>query len=394
MDSQNLIRAIWSRLKLALDLPSPLTNLRATALLEIESRAYQGVLVYLSCWLGIALSTGIIKSAPNYFSYVTYCLLTLTSVRIPLHFSFTRLVNYSEKAARSIFLILVLSAGLILGVITALTIYIESLAPAFHPMIVVTGVLCTAATLMLSIDPVIRYGMPIVMLSPVTLAFAMTPSSTNFTFSILLLINIVYLINTSRRTHFDYWNGVKARSMLVEQASILEKQSLTDGLTQIPNRLNTQRRLSEDWEKLLKNEAPLTILMVDIDHFKIVNDTFGHLFGDKCLISVAKTLTLIIHEPNFVGRFGGEEFIVMLFDVNEDQGFAIAERLRKSIGAINLHCGSESVNLSCSIGLATVTPPVSVSNVDAIVNLADAALYQAKEQGRNRVVAATTQLYC
>ncbi|NWE77764.1 GGDEF domain-containing protein [Pseudomonas yamanorum] len=388
MDIKCAINALKDGIKAKLDFPSTSKTMRTAALTEIEGRAFLGAFVYLPCWLGISISTGVIDSAPEFSAYVTVAFAAIVAFRLLLHLYFKKIVGYSELLARLVLLGLVLGAGLIMGLVAMFTVFDAGLRPAFYSVVVVCGVLCTGGTLILSIDPAIRYGMPIVMLGPLLPGFAAEPTVTNLTLSVLLFVNIAYLVIAARRAQFDYWDGARSREMLKEQAKRYERQSLTDGLTQLPNRLHAQQRLSEEWSRSLREGAMLTLLMVDIDHFKSVNDKWGHLFGDECLIAVAHVLKVVVREPDFVGRFGGEEFIVALAGASEEEGMAIAERIRKAVASIRLDFQGQLVPITCSIGVATATPPMPMGNVQAVIGRADSAMYQAKKDGRNRVVTA------
>jgi len=133
------------------------------------------------------------------------------------------------------------------------------------------------------------------------------------------------------------------------------------------------------------------VLMVDLDHFKRVNDTYGHLAGDEVLKAVAATVRRSVRDYDSVGRFGGEEFVVLLPGLPSADVLAIAERVRQAIAQLRVPLsGSHTVlsTLSASIGVATY--PSTATDIDALVHAADTALYRAKRGGRNRVVSSLT----
>ncbi|TRX75265.1 GGDEF domain-containing protein [Pseudomonas mangiferae] len=331
MKNTIITSTLCSGTKRLLDLPSASNSMRVAALIEVEGRAFLGAFVYLPCWVGISISTGVAGSAPGYAACITALLSVVVAFRVVLHFHLRRLIEYSERIARLALLILVLGLGLIMGIVATLAAHDAGLRPIFYSVVVVCGVLCTGGMSILSIDPAIRYGMPIVMFGPLLFGFAAEPTTLNITLSILLLVNVAYLFATSRRVQLDYWDGAPLKEMLKEQAAQFERQSLTDGLTQIPNRLNATQHLSGEWSRSLREGLPLTIMIVDIDHFKSINDKYGHLFGDKCLIAVANTLKTIIREPDFVARYGGEEFIVALNKTTEEQALRSGKGLEKRL---------------------------------------------------------------
>jgi diguanylate cyclase (GGDEF)-like protein len=168
----------------------------------------------------------------------------------------------------------------------------------------------------------------------------------------------------------------------------MEKISSLDELTGIPNRRQLNNILKSEWQRAIRNRAELSLLMIDVDHFKKFNDHYGHIAGDECLINVAKALQKACYRPgDFVARYGGEEFTVILPESNRAGAQHLAERLRAAVEALNIsHKNSEvSHHVTISIGGASVLPSLG-QNHDILVLAADNALYQAKNTGRNRVV--------
>ncbi|MCD6539633.1 MAG: GGDEF domain-containing protein [Candidatus Omnitrophica bacterium] len=176
--------------------------------------------------------------------------------------------------------------------------------------------------------------------------------------------------------------------LLIDRANLykkLEKISLTDSLTHIPNRRYFMERYEDEFRRSEKFKFDLSFLMVDIDHFKNYNDTFGHLVGDVILREVANLLKENIREIDFVGRFGGEEFSIFLPETSKEQAISVSERLREKIAESEIQAYDEKVRLSISIGVATF--PEDSRDKGLLIEIADKALYQAKQKGRNRVFA-------
>ena len=167
----------------------------------------------------------------------------------------------------------------------------------------------------------------------------------------------------------------------------LERLSLTDPLTDIANRRSFEQRLDEEWSRASREELPMSLVMIDIDHFKLYNDTFGHPGGDECLRIVAATLTQHARRPwDMPARLGGEEFAVLLPNTECDGAATVAEGLRACIEQLNLpHPGSASHIVTISVGVATVYPFQANQTPKKLIEAADAALYTAKTTGRNRL---------
>ncbi|MGR3292836.1 MAG: GGDEF domain-containing protein [Candidatus Scalindua sp.] len=173
----------------------------------------------------------------------------------------------------------------------------------------------------------------------------------------------------------------KVKSMKAELASAKE-EVLIDGLTQIYNRKAFDKKIDDSFKKKSKKKRPFTLVMVDIDYFKKVNDEYGHTIGDEILKKVARTIKETFRLNDFVARYGGEEFSVMIDRIDSHYIMDACERLRIAIEAINFTVDSETIPTSASIGIAfskhSDTPKI-------LIDRADKALYLAKESGRNTI---------
>ena len=183
---------------------------------------------------------------------------------------------------------------------------------------------------------------------------------------------------------------VQQRTVELEEANRrLEALSLTDALTGVANRRAFDQALDHEWRRAIRSKQPLSVLMLDVDHFKPYNDTHGHQAGDRCLAALASQLA---HIPRRAGdriaRYGGEEFVALLPSTDGPGTAALAERMRTAVEALDLpHADGIGKRVTVSIGHATMQA-TETSSPDLLVAAADAALYEAKRTGRNRVVAA------
>ena len=168
----------------------------------------------------------------------------------------------------------------------------------------------------------------------------------------------------------------------------LTRMSVTDALTQLSNRGHFDLVIDEEIRRAQRTETPLSVLLLDIDHFKRVNDTYGHPFGDDCLRLVADTLRQYGQRAgDVVARYGGEEFVMALPGMNSREASEQAERIRAAVAALRPVYGQERLELTISIGVATLQPPAS-STPPQLLASADTALYRAKHNGRNQVAVA------
>jgi diguanylate cyclase (GGDEF)-like protein len=171
---------------------------------------------------------------------------------------------------------------------------------------------------------------------------------------------------------------------LIEKNKQLEELSTTDSLTGLRNRRFVAEMLSVEFQRALRYGTGLTILMADLDHFKQVNDRYGHVVGDKVLATVAKRLQDRLRGSDVGGRYGGEEFMVILSHVHTEGGVIFAERWRADVEEtpVELECGT-TVRITLSIGVASYLS--TFQDTPDLVAAADSALYRAKELGRNQV---------
>ena len=180
------------------------------------------------------------------------------------------------------------------------------------------------------------------------------------------------------------------RDMTAQKEAQLELLRLAsrDSLTGLANRRAFDEVMKDDWSRALRDGQPLSLIMADVDHFKLYNDSFGHQQGDECLRAVARVLGAEARRPgDLVARYGGEEFCVVLPNVELDGARVVAERIRAAIetlGIAHAHPGVGGV-VTLSLGIACITPK-AMDDAETLLRHADRELYRAKHLGRNRVV--------
>jgi diguanylate cyclase (GGDEF)-like protein len=182
---------------------------------------------------------------------------------------------------------------------------------------------------------------------------------------------------------------VKNQIKIVNQMRTIEHLSRIDQLTNLPNRRSFDERLNLEWKNAKRELTPISLLMIDIDHFKHVNDTYGHHKGDIVLKEIAKIIPSAFHRPSdFAARWGGEEFAAVLPNTQSEGAMELAEKIRVLIeeAEITLEQGL-SIKKTVSIGVNTVVPQQQ-DIADLFITKADLALYAAKDAGRNKVIMA------
>jgi len=203
---------------------------------------------------------------------------------------------------------------------------------------------------------------------------------------ILFTIYISLYINTISKRTIAAQKIAQEKSKEINEANKkLELLSRSDGLTGIANRRYMDDFFEHEWRLAIRNNTSISVVIIDIDFFKLYNDNYGHPQGDDCLIKVAKNLKSTLNRPSdFIARYGGEEFCLIL--PNTTNAIEIAENCRKSIENLKISHEYSSVAhvVTISIGTSTVTPTANLS-IRKLIETADKALYKAKDRGRNRV---------
>jgi diguanylate cyclase (GGDEF)-like protein len=174
---------------------------------------------------------------------------------------------------------------------------------------------------------------------------------------------------------------IRAGRRILDLQDALRQQATHDGLTGLLNRNSILEKLDEEVTRAARADEPVAVLMADLDRFKSINDTHGHVAGDAILREAARRLKAAARKYDAVGRYGGEEFLIVLPGCNMSDGWRQAERLREAVCGSPFYLDDRGLNVSCSFGLASTeyTPPAR------LVRDGDEALYRAKAQGRNRV---------
>jgi diguanylate cyclase (GGDEF)-like protein len=166
----------------------------------------------------------------------------------------------------------------------------------------------------------------------------------------------------------------------------LHEISITDSLTGLYNRKHLMETLDKEVSRSQRHSRSFSLLVIDIDHFKKYNDTYGHLAGDEVLSKLASVFKESIRSSDYAARYGGEEFIIMLPEIGPDQGVEAAERIRHKVAEEIFSGDGESIKVTISVGVACY--PKNGEDAESVIRNADAALYEAKELGRNRVILA------
>ncbi|MCX7553393.1 diguanylate cyclase [Marinicella sp. S1101] len=206
------------------------------------------------------------------------------------------------------------------------------------------------------------------------------------------VVGVMYLDNQNKshnfsQTQIPFLTTFAAHTSIALHNTLLYKRAITDDLTQLYTRQHIDESLSEAIKQADNSGQQLALLVMDLDHFKNINDNYGHITGDEVLKTFADIIRKHINDDAHAGRFGGEEFIVILPDVEPQQALQLAEAIRQDLAATTITQDEHSVKVTVSIGIANYHDKYGSNNL-LFLDDADNAMYQAKNDGRNRTVVA------
>lgn len=173
----------------------------------------------------------------------------------------------------------------------------------------------------------------------------------------------------------------------IKDLAVLKQESITDALTGLRNRRYFDQRISEEVALSTRYKLPLTLMLIDVDHFKKVNDTYGHTVGDEVLQTLSKIIQNVVRDSDIVARYGGEEIVIITPNTTKEEAAILAERLREKVEqtkVATIATTQEVVQVTISIGLCSLSP--IITDKEALLEESDQSLYLAKKHGRNRVV--------
>lgn len=360
----------------------PEIRLKTRGLLDLAARVSNGIYIYLALWLIITGVTGLLRDLPL---FTGTCAAWLALIAVLRHFLARRIATWANTHltfAYYAFRASVLANGISWGLLTAVSILWPKLEPIRIAMIIVALGLCSAGSMAMAIDSFLRYWFPVVVIIPVSIAAASQPNDGNLLLACLIAIYTIYIMTTTGIVHRDYWRAARATAEL-------ERASQTDALTQVSNRLCFDKEYQREWRRARRSNEGLGILMIDLDHFKSINDTYGHPAGDAVLKSTAATIRkTLLRAGDSVARYGGEEFVVLLPHTNPEGTRAVAKRILNNVSAQRIAINDTTeLNVTCSIGFSWAHPE-NPAPPDDLLKQADDALYRAKAAGRNRTCSA------
>jgi len=351
---------------------------------DLAERSIPGIPAYIAAWSVIVFATGFhhTHAAVAYPAWVGFFLVS--ALRLIYQFTYQRLYRFSAALNYSLFLITVLIP---VGIWSALFVYCivgPHTGNIRLLMVMATAGLCSGAMTSFVPDRKVAIAYLFLIILPACLSIIGFNREETPLFYLMLTYIGFTLLQLFRGSR-EYWRALENEAALAEKTHQMEDISKIDGLTGIYNRRHFNQVLDLEWKRGSRENRLLTLIMLDIDHFKHINDTFGHLAGDDYLKSVAAILKGSFKRcTDVIARYGGEEFAILLPATPLSDAATLAEALRQNIAEHRSKSGKIHLQATVSLGLATCLPDHQTPP-EYLISLADQALYHAKSAGRNQV---------
>lgn len=347
-------------------------------------RALPGVFLYLAAWPIIFVWTGFHAKNPFESSIFGVLLISVCLLRL-VHGKLTHLFYDEYRTQWNLSLILL---SLIHAATWGALFYLVNQDPRFDALSVIVNLVTAgvASASMISLIPKYHVANWYVsfLLLPTAIASAFTPEI--WQMGLIVFLYWMYLMIIGRRFHREYARAFHIEKELFEKQQELEVINRTDALTGAYNRRYFDQQFTAQWQETLAQGQSFTLMLLDIDHFKKLNDQYGHPTGDQCLIHFVKKVAQATAEfPDTLFRYGGEEFAIIIKDQDRQALELLAEATRDNLDSNPAMVDSKKIPMTTSIGCCYVMPNQFLSPT-TLLELTDKALYQAKERGRNKVV--------
>jgi len=367
-----------------------LNSYRKRIQVDLLERSIPGIILYALVWPMIFLPVGLDKTMPLITWGISALLITLSLFRFAHKKASDNHLFQSHRTWVGLFAISSISQATVIGLLFAFSMVNEQMDSVRILLVFVVCGFASGAINSLNCKQWLAASSVSMLLAPAAIVCIVL--SQNYPLALLITLYLLYLILLGRKGHDEYTRAFKIEYQLEEQRLELEQINKIDPLTQIYNRGHFNTNFEFQWNASLRNKEEISLLLIDIDHFKSINDDYGHLFGDEALIVIAKTINdSIRRRTDLVARYGGEEFVILLPQTPLKDACTLADRIRQKIQNRTFEYKDKEISITASIGAGSMIPQENI-DPEKLINMADKALYQAKDQGRNRVCSSSKEL--
>ncbi|WP_163335809.1 GGDEF domain-containing protein [Desulfopila sp. IMCC35008] len=355
-----------------------------TARGDINRRSVTGCFIYLLLWFANIIPNKLYVSSPEICLWFTVVFILLSAGRVLLMISFETIYRKSALSWKLLFYPIIWLPAICWGALCSLSMILPELEPFSLVIIICTAGLAGGGVTALLASRVLTIGLISCLLLP-GMVTAFLFAGDNLSLGLVFGIYWLGMYSITRIQHREYWRALKYSFMIKRYNTELERLNALDGLTGLKNRSFFDSSLKKEIKAATRVQASISLLLIDIDHFKVINDRHGHLVGDECLRRLSLVLqSEVQRETDIVARYGGEEFAIILPGNDLEHALFVAERIRARAEDIDQYHGDMKISFTVSVGVASCTPYPGYKEVQ-LIEKADSALYKAKNRGRNSV---------
>jgi diguanylate cyclase (GGDEF)-like protein len=359
-------------------------RLQKRADLDFLQRSIPGSAVYMCIWPMLAFPLGFYSTHPDFSIFFTALLIGIGTLRL-IHAYSTRFIyeKYSFFWRHSMLAMSFLH-GSSLSALLSVALFHNAYSDMVLPIALLQTGIISGAVSSLTPKPIFTQFYLTILVAPIIVISAF--HDTFYYLAPLFVVLWVYYIFLGRRFSQEYQRAFHIEVTLKENQKKLEALTITDALTGIYNRQYFDGALDAQWDLASRSQSNISILFLDLDFFKHINDEYGHLIGDQALCHAANIFKdMAKRKSDMVARYGGEEFAIILTSTPHSDALALAESIRKKLESTPLVLGERTIEMTVSIGVNS-TIPSNRKNSIGFLDQADKSLYEAKKSGRNRVV--------
>ncbi len=351
---------------------------------DLKNRSTIGMYFYVIITLAVLATDGFYKNHVVFSAFFLTAMLFIAVFRISHYYLFDKIKNIPPVVNNGIFFASVYATSITWGAGFAYFM--------IQPGEISSKIIMLASTVGLNSGGVSAFS-PSLHTSALYTVLMLAPGAAvmyyygiHLTLVFMIFLFILYMVMIAQRANREYWDALENEYLLKQKTAEIEKISRIDVLTGLYNRRYFDEIFNIQWKVAARNKDRLTVIIADIDNFKPINDTYGHLAGDAYLEKIAEIFTGIFQrETDFVARYGGEEFVILLSNTEKNAALSLAEKVRQEIEKLQLHFYSNRIQSTISLGISACVPEME-NKKENLFEKADKALYQAKNSGRNRVV--------
>ena len=361
-------------------------ELRERMLFDLSSQNVISLVAYPVIWTVLVAHADLIRVGPLFF-WVNLVLLSITTtLRVFLHRRMRHRVGAQAPLLERVLVTTVLVNATHWSVMTIWSLLAPELATIRIAMLMVVTGMAGSGTFAVAFLTVLRIFFPLILLVPAGITMLLSGDSVEWTWGALSLSFLVYILPSAARRQQDYIGAISTTLLLEQRTRELEQISFTDAVTGLNNRNYFAAHMELEWKRAHRLQYPLSLLLIDTDHFKFINDRYGHPAGDACLAAIGACLAGTRRRAGDVlARIGGDEFAILLVNADAHAAGLIAARVCQGMRALALMEQGQTLRITASIGVATEVPAAAdLADAKAFISCADNALYAAKAQGRDQ----------